>query len=256
MDTSWLENEILKRGMDCHIEPFTYLSRLTHAHDCVHCVKAKKRSLVAGFRVHVGSNMSFISLYSGHTYIVEPAEQILEIAESIYKELLSKKWYVPRRIPENVMASYNISLCDILHAYPQSDADTLKLAEQVQHESIFDINSSLGMLRSHGCRCEARPDNVVKVEYLNSKLLTRFDLSGNQPCGALPLLVYGNWPGNPATNELLQVVSKALSCDLFDCEWKNRIHWDDPYYLEQGDNIPEAPLNRPEDWWEDDDNDQ
>ncbi|MFH1417090.1 MAG: hypothetical protein ABII12_02225 [Planctomycetota bacterium] len=248
MNTEELSAQLSTHGINWQIEPMASFYALTLENARLHCTLPRKdaKRLHAGFWLHTGSELAFLGLWSGLIFHISRPAEIVDLAIAILGHAETQKQVALRTLPTTILDKYALHLCELIRAWPDSEADQLDDVEKLAFKPEYSLRTFLERLTPHVDACTVGPGGLVLLRLANASALTRFRGKEDEKLTSFPVLIYGGCPGTPEQNRLLQVVSGALGCVLYDPAWNNRIHWDDPYYSTADPlSRPEQPRNAP-----------
>lgn len=246
MNTDDLLKRLKGRGIECRIEPLDYFTDLTLERSMVHCtLPGKDKSRVyAGFWLHTGSGLGFLGLWSGHLLQVSSPSEIIDLADAVLSDCIRNKRGTPYNLPKAIVDKHRLETCEVVFIWPESEVERLDEVKKLALSSGFSLRTFVDKLTPLIDACEVQPDGFVSVRLGEASALARFRGKEDEKQTSFPVLIHGEFPGTPEQNRLLQTVSEALGCAIYDPGWNNRIHWDDPYYGSgDAEDVPEEPRN-------------
>ncbi len=226
---------LASNNIHCQLRPdFQYLTGFTQELGQVMCVElptqAGQRASGISFWFHAGADFVFLGLWSGVLYQLARPSQLANLTADLLSGRYVKRGEIPCRIPEDLIAEYDLQQCEVVEIAPQTSHDQLKDAKA--SDAFWTMNASeiADALRPSTDYCSTMSDRVVDVRLGEARFLLRVGWAAGGKRAFAGALAY---PELCATSDHLLVLDlfvQQLNCALYDPIWGNRIHLDDPYY--------------------------
>jgi len=203
-----------------------------------------RRRTYAGFWLHLGSDLGFLGLWSGALFEIARLSDAVDLSQEILEDCIARGGRTPSNLSKRIVDKYALRICDILAMWPRTELERLDEVRRRKFSPWVSLREFVQQAAPYVDVCEVQSGGFVRVARGSTSALTRFRGKEDEKQVALPLVVYGGFPGTAEQNRLIQVLAEAIACDVFDHTWNNRIHWQDPYYSSPDVSTrPDQPLN-------------
>ncbi len=243
-DTTNLTMSALRElGIGCQLEPDRALEGLTGAPSRIHVRGSRiaPDAPMAGFTLHLGRDVAFLSLFSGILYRIAPS-LVVDCVNELTRHDHRLGGGTPRVVSREVIRKYHLTEGMALYAFaaPVSGPLASLLSRPPQGAASWEapdeklINGQL----------EVGSFGLFTIKLSNERyILTRLRGRRGRPCAYLTCFLSGGRNIVAHYKSLLQSLAKVWRCVFYDGSWGNQILWDDPYYSVADSVRPDHPRN-------------
>lgn len=164
---------------------------------------------------------------------------------NLVQELFSRSTNnVPVSVASDIKDVYHLREVEQLFLLPQdSPPDSLMLNAGGTVEWIT-ARSFTAQLKSVSVETALMESGLVSFQYGRASGFATFTCNGALIQTALAAVIYDGLVASRDHCKLLSLFAMGLQCSLYDSDWGNRIHLDDPYYqYRPRGGRPAEPLN-------------